>query len=253
MMNRATRGEVIILDPSARNDWGKLKVIGRGFKMEQIGQVLSSAVARMNKQLAQMVDDSQYEPQDLYIVIDEWPDVVEQVPTASSDMVTLLRRGRHAKIFVSLLATSDDVGSLGLNRKGQLKDSFAVVYISVGDGKRTARVVWGNEVKTFDIPHIQSGQSQPEDNLSWLDDMPRQTIVQRPKYADEKTSESELEQIVLRNYNSATSLRSLERLVYGTYSGGNRHYMIKKILSNHNLTAPSADHSHVHNGAFVPA
>lgn len=170
---RAIKHQVIVLDSSPRNNWGKLRVIGRGKAFGDLEDFLTSLTERINDDSRKMAQNSRYNPKPLYILIDECPTIVKNVPVAREAIHSILEDGRHVGVFVSMMAVSDDVKSLGLEGSVQLKDAFCHVRITKNSNTdRTADVKIGENTTRYAIPMIKDSPRRPVRAARQVDSRP---------------------------------------------------------------------------------
>ena len=83
---------------------------------------------------------------------------------------------------------------------------------------------------------LAHGEVVNDSDEDWLESLNR---ARMPEFASEDSAENVIDSIVESRYGQATSLRHLERLVYGNDNGGNQYYALKNSLERLGLSSPA--------------
>jgi GTPase SAR1 family protein len=152
---RLHTSKVIVIDPHAWPGKWQGHVFGTGRNYREVGQVLTALISIMTKRyddIGQGVVAEGHHPP-FTIVIDEWRAIVANVgKTASEAIKSLLTESRKAAFSVFLATHSDRAKPLGLEGEYDLKDGFAIVRLSVVDGRRQVTIDTGNGEQSARLP-----------------------------------------------------------------------------------------------------
>lgn len=107
-------------------DWQGLEVIGKGEDWEAIEQGMQSDLEDLSDQMKRRHDggDGAISGTEKVIICEEYPELVNKVPSSSEWLERHARRGRKARRFTILLSQYDRVSAWGLEGKADLAEAF---------------------------------------------------------------------------------------------------------------------------------
>ena len=124
--------QFIIIDPhSEPQKWGRLHSYGGAENMAEIelvlGQILQEYETRLEKMRVTKGMTGNFAP--LTILVDEWPVVKMDCPSAATFMKRLVRGGRKVNMHLIILTQSAQVETLGLKGEKDTRVNFVSVYL----------------------------------------------------------------------------------------------------------------------------
>lgn len=244
----ADRKNAIVIDPKPRTDWPQPanQIVGRGYKWQDIYNALNGLVTEMETRYDKMQDRS-FTPDDLWIIVDEWPALSANIATASSVLKRIIFEGREAGLRVILITQSSDVKTLGIEGQGALREAFTFANLKKDiAGTRTIEVTCGDETKIFPHPGIYIPTSTPivtpapqlEPNLEWIDAVSETHGLNSAERAEQK-AELELLEKIKANKDGTRSRRQLTELIYGKgKNDGSYSRRVKEVMEKYHVTTP---------------
>ncbi|MBN1220091.1 MAG: RsfS/YbeB/iojap family protein [Anaerolineae bacterium] len=208
---------VLVLDPHSHpSKWAGCQVVGTGSNHQEIAVALDKLVATMVERYQDIaigaILEGQHPP--LTVIIDEWMSIAYQVDNAKQVMVRLLTESRKAAFSIYVGSHSERVASLGLDGKGDLRDGFCLVRLSLANGEYRATIDYGQGEVTARLP----GKFYPQ---------PYFTI---PDILDTAIEPNELEAQILELYGHGTGVSQIAQDVYGQQNGYNNG-KVKDVLA----------------------
>jgi hypothetical protein len=131
LYGRYRAGEkIIILDPHADPDtWGGLSVVGAGRDYEAIDEAMEHLLVEMSDRYQRKANrDTDYPA--ITVFIDEWPSIqLHCKKTAARFMPEMAQEARKVNIRLVILTQSDQVESLGIQGKGDVRENFTMLLL----------------------------------------------------------------------------------------------------------------------------
>jgi hypothetical protein len=131
LYGRYRAGEkIIILDPHADPDtWGGLSVVGAGRDYEAIDEAMERLLVEMSDRYQRKANrDTDYPA--ITVFIDEWPSIqLHCKKTAARFMPEMAQEARKVNIRLVILTQSDQVESLGIQGKGDVRENFTMLLL----------------------------------------------------------------------------------------------------------------------------
>jgi len=162
---KVATSKVLVIDPHASPDkWDGCQVVGLGSNHGEIETALDKLIELMVNRYQDIAAGKVQEGQHskLTILIDEWMSIAYQCANAKEAIVRLLTESRKAAFSIYIGSHSDRVASLGLDGKGDLRDGFCLVRLSVTDGQRQATIDYGNGEQAAVLPGAYNGNGQAD-------------------------------------------------------------------------------------------
>jgi hypothetical protein len=212
---RLQSSKVVVLDPHSYPDkWPGCTVVGASRNYHEIDRALTGLVQLMSKRYQDIGrgDIAEGRHPRLTILIDEWRAIVFNVKGASEAIKALLTESRKAAFSVFVATHSERVRALGIEGEGDLKDSFAVVRLSLINGQRLATIDTGNGEQAALLPGPYVGPVMESDDYLNLEVEPTPT-----------------EAFIIRLYEQGESYNEIARQVYG-HTGGKQVDRIKQVI-----------------------
>ncbi len=207
--------KILVIDPHSSPDkWPGCKVVGLGSNHDEIAIALDKLIDLMKSRYEDIAEGSvrEGEHSKLTIIVDEWMSIAYECINAKKVMVKLLTQSRKAAFSVFVGTHSDRVASLGLDGKGDLRDGFCLVRLSIINGQRQATIDYGSgELETV-LPGQFIGNSQNNDFVN----------------LDVKSNRTEA--TILELNSQGKSLNEISRRLNNGQSGGNQVEKIKRVL-----------------------
>jgi hypothetical protein len=122
--------KIIILDPHADPDtWGGLFVVGAGRDYQAIDEAMDHLLAEMSDRYQRKANrDIEYPA--ITVFIDEWPSIqLHCKKTAARFMPEMAQEARKVNIRLVILTQSDQVESLGIQGKGDVRENFTMLLL----------------------------------------------------------------------------------------------------------------------------
>lgn len=144
---KVSYSKVLVIDPHASSDkWAGCKVVGLGSNHKEIATALDKLIDLMVERYQDIAQGlvNEGEHSKITIVIDEWMSIAYQCGNAKQVMIRLLTESRKAAFSVYVGSHSDRVASLGLDGKGDLRDGFCMVKLTIVNDHRQATINYGN-------------------------------------------------------------------------------------------------------------
>lgn len=214
--------KVLVIDPHSSPDkWAGCQVVGTGSNHPEIEIALDKLIALMVKRYQDIAQGTVQEGQHskLTILIDEWMSIAYQCRNAKEAMVRLLTESRKAAFSIYIGSHSERVASLGLDGKGDLRDGFCLVRLSLVNGERSAIIDYGNGEQDALLPGAFAGNGQ---------------TLESPEYINLEVQPSPTEAFVIKLYEQGESKRNICEQVYG-YVSSNKYPEIDRILTKFNI------------------
>ncbi|GEM_PF-5821603 len=94
---------------------------------------------------------------DLTIVLDEAPDLADEVPGTGDLIRKLGQMGRDLRMRMLVLSTSQNVKDLGLEGRGRARENYAWVRLRPAlNSQRTATLTWGERESDLDLALVRA-------------------------------------------------------------------------------------------------
>lgn len=124
--------------------------------------------------------------EELTIVLDEAPDLADEVPGTGDLIRKLGQMGRDLKMRMLVLSTSELVGDLGLKGRGRARANYAWVSLQPAvQGHRSATLAWGTTESALDLKLTWSLAQQAElADRGWSPPAQRGLIVDEDDFLD---------------------------------------------------------------------
>lgn len=206
---RRLDGKVLVIDPHSSPDkWNGCQVVGMGRKHDEIESVLSILIDLMTERYEEIAEGKVREGEHpkITIIIDEWMSIAYQCKDAKNAIISLLTEGRKASLAILVGSHSERVASLGLDGKGDLREGFCFVRLSIENDERSATIDYGNG----ELPALLLG-AYPEVN--------NQEIIEI------KTDK----QKVIEKYEEGKDISIIAEEVF-KWKGGNQNKKVEEIL-----------------------
>lgn len=211
---RSANTQIVVIDPhSEPGMWPGCQIIGAGSNHNEVEQFFDMCIARMEKRYQEIAEGKvrQLEHGQLIVMVDEWMTIAGQCKRAPDAMVRLLTEGRKASFSIIIGSHSDQVRSLGLDGKGDIREGFVFIRLNVVSGLHSATIDYGDG----EIPAILPGPYNGNGLKAEAIDM-----IVKPTEQDMK---------ILELSNRGLSLRQISYEVWGDH-GGPRNRQIEKAL-----------------------
>ncbi len=207
--------KILVIDPhSSPEKWPGCKVVGLGSDHDEIAIALDKLIDLMKRRYEDIAKGlvNEGEHSKITIIVDEWMSIAYECANAKKVMVKLLTQSRKAAFSVFVGTHSDRVASLGLDGKGDLRDGFCLVRLSIINGQRQATIDYGNGELSTVLPgqfvsNVQNG------GFINLDVKPNST-----------------EAAILELNNQGNSLNEISRRLNNGQSGGHQVDKIKSVI-----------------------
>ncbi len=128
---------------------------------------------------------------ELTIILDEAPDLADEVAGTGDLIRKLGQMGRDLKMRMLVLSTSPNVKDLGLEGRGRARENYAWVTLQPAtDGQRSGVMTWGDKESALDLKlaRVLADQANLADR-GWQPPRPRDLIREdRPAETDDETA-----------------------------------------------------------------
>lgn len=151
---------VIVCDPDAAPGlWFGCRVYGNGNDFNAITKALTTIKAEVTKRRALRGEGVQRSFEPIYLVIDEYQDVVQSCPDARPLVEDILRRGRKLGIHLFIGVQDKAVKTMNFEGQGDLRRNFTwiIEVKQANDGRRIATLTNPNDddhALTYVVPQL---------------------------------------------------------------------------------------------------
>lgn len=217
IVQRRQTVKTLVIDPHASpNKWGNAQVVGIGSNHEQIELALDKLVDLMIERYQDIAQGivREGEHEQLCIVIDEWMSIAYQCDNAQTALMRLLTESRKAAYSIFVGSHSERVKSLGLDGRGDLREGFVIVKLSVLNGQRTATIDYGEGAIQAVLPGAFN-----QNNL----------LIDSSEYINLDVQPNATEAYILHLYEQGETISNIAEIVFG-HRGGNQNQRVKDVL-----------------------
>lgn len=148
---------LIVIDPHAiRNDWGSLKpyIVGWGRNFGEIEAWLQALLGEMNRRFKLEKGDPDTGPS-ITVIVDEVLSVNDNCPTWGEIIKNFTSEARKVNMRLIVVSQSDQVESLGLEGKGDLRKNLS--FLRLGSKVKLARREGDIWVASLECPKLYGG------------------------------------------------------------------------------------------------